>query len=99
MWNKEYNQPKKPEKLKAVVESVDNRERKSRRDFFLNIIALIFLALFIYGLFFYLPSITTGEINCDDPTEVILMKRNWHPMIPHPCDTIPTMHPLRHLPK
>lgn len=97
MWSKEYNQPHKPENIQRATEPLD--KRNSRRDFFLNIIALIFLALFLYGLFFYLPSITTGEINCDDPTEVMLMKRGWHPMIPHPCDTTPTMHPLRHWPK
>lgn len=98
MWSKENNQPDKPENIQGATEPLD--KRNSRRDFFLNIIALIFLALFLYGVFFYLPSITTTtEINCDDPFEVIMQSRSGHPMIPGPCDTIPTMHPLRHWPK
>lgn len=97
MWSKEYNQPDKPENIQGASEPLQKTKGKSRRDFFLNIIALIFLALFLFCVFFYIPSsTTTTEINCDDPTEVMLMKRGWHPMIPGPCDTTPTMHPLRH---
>ena len=97
MWSKEYNHPDKSGNTQGAKEPLD--KRNSRRDFFLNIISIIFLALFLYGLFFYLPSITTSEINCDDPFEFIMQSRSGHPMIPGPCDSIGTMHPLRHWPK